>query len=90
MKLEAPPSPAPAASLAATWHGNSNREGQPGKVIVRCVSACLRPLCKPFSLEVKGALGVAAVGAAVAAATRRKHRSALAGFGASGPEEQLV
>ncbi|CAE7188512.1 chlP, partial [Symbiodinium microadriaticum] len=41
---QAPPSPAPAASLA-----------------------------------VKGALGVAAVGAAVAAATRRKHRSALAG-----------
>ena len=27
----------------------------------------------------KGALGVAAVGAAVAAGTRRKHRSALAG-----------
>ncbi|CAE7431074.1 chlP, partial [Symbiodinium necroappetens] len=41
---QAPPSPAPAASLA-----------------------------------VKGALGVAAVGAAVAAGTRRKHRSALAG-----------
>ncbi|CAE7030799.1 chlP, partial [Symbiodinium sp. CCMP2456] len=31
------------------------------------------------SFSVKGALGVAAVGAAVAAGTRRKHRSALAG-----------
>jgi len=33
----------------------------------------------PASLAVKRALGVAAVGAAVAAGTRRKHRSALAG-----------